>query len=89
MEQLLCLAVHAVGQLMQLLGVMAIVAQHIRQQRQCLLRRVGIVGVRVFVVMAMAVLVFVLAHRRTSCSKLALSYHGAEEKSIHFRLLQI
>ena len=76
---------------MQLLGVMAIVAQHICQQRQCLLRRVDIVGVRVFVVVAMAmvVVVFVLAHRRTSCSKLALSYHGAEEKSIHFRLLQI
>ena len=61
------------------------------QQRQRLLRRVDVVGVRVFVVMAMAVLVvmFVLAHRRTSCSKLALSYHGVGEKSIHFRFLQI
>jgi len=38
--------------------------------------------------MVVIVVVF-MAHRPTSCSKLALSYHGAGEKSIHFRFLQI
>ena len=57
-NQLGRLIIHAVGQLVQLLGVVAVVLHHIGQQRQRLLG--GVVGVVVIMVVAMRMLMAVL-----------------------------
>ena len=57
MDQLGRLVLHAVGQLVQLLGVVAVVLHHIGQQRQRLLRRVLRVSMLMTMVMVMGVLV--------------------------------
>ena len=53
MDQLGSLVVHTVGQLMQLLGVVAVVLYHVGQQRQRLLG--GVVDMLMIVLVAMIV----------------------------------
>ena len=55
MDQLSGLVIHAVSQLVQLLGVVAVVLHHIGQQRQRFLRRVLLMLVAMLVIVVMGV----------------------------------